>query len=210
VPREDWGIEIPGGWYRDEGHQYRDEQGNRVPSSTQVFSALGMSDFSMVDPEDLAWKRGYGDAVHKASELLVFDKLDWNSCDEAIIPAVTGIEQFFKSLEYQPEAAEERMIVGVNGMKHGMALDHRGTVNYHGVRRKLVADVKTGSKFSPTWAWQLGSYAPTVSALALVVQVDKTGRVVPHWVDTLRAKREFTILLAAANLKLNVGLARLE
>jgi len=209
VPREDWGEPIEGGFYRDDRHEYRDEQGSRIPSATQVFALLNCSDFSMVDPEDLAWKRTYGDAVHKGSELLVWDKLDWDSCPEEIIPAVTGIEQFFKGLDYQPEATEEKKIVSFCGMKVGTTLDHRGSILYHGVRRGVVVDVKTGSKSSPTWAWQLGAYVPAVSFLALIAQVDKQGKVTPHWINALKAQREFQILLAACNLKLNAGLASL-
>lgn len=206
----DWGIEIPGGFFHEERHIYRNQAGVIVPSNTQVFEVLGMNDFSRVAPDDLEWKRNYGDAVHKGCELNVWDKLDWDSCDEATIPAITGIEQYLKGLEYEPEATEERRIVTLAGMEYGATLDHRGTCKYHNVRRPLVADVKTGSKASPTWKWQGGGYVPSVSYLLLILQVDKTGKVTPMWVDAVRAQREFIILLAACNLKLNAGLGQIR
>ena len=210
MPREDWGVEIPCGFFHEEKHLYRNQAGVIVPSNTQVFEVLGMNDFSRVDPEDLSWKRTYGNAVHKGVELLVFDKLDWDSCSEEVIPAITGLEQFFRGLEYQPGAVEERRIVTVNGMQYGATLDHQGTIIYHGVRRPIVIDIKTGTKASPTWKWQGGGYVPSVSFLMLVAQVSKDGRVTPHWVDALKAQREFVYLLAACNLKLNNGLAQIR
>lgn len=207
---KDWGIEIPGGFFEESAHLYRNESGVIVPSTTQVFETLGMNDFSRVNPEDLEWKRGYGNAVHKGFELLVQEKLDWDSCPEETIPAITGLEQFFAGLSYEWEAVEEKKVVTVNGMQYGMTLDHRGSINYHGKRRKLVADVKTGSKASPTWKWQGGGYVPAVSTLLLIAQVSKSGKVTPHWVEAIRAQREFVILLAACNLKLNAGLGQIR
>jgi hypothetical protein len=206
----DWGVKIEGGWFSEEKHIYRDDKGQIVPSATQVFEVLGMNDFSMVKESDMEWKREYGNAVHKGVELLVFHKLDWETCSEEIIPAITGIECFLNELKYVAEAAEERKIVTINGMKYGMTLDHRGTVWYHGVVRKIVVDVKTGTKASPTWAWQGGGYVPSLTYLFLILQVSKTGKVTPHWIDPVKAQREFLILLAAANLKLNAGLGKIR
>jgi hypothetical protein len=208
--KPEWGVEIPGGFFLEEKHLYRDESGLVVPSSTQVLDILGMTDFSRVDPDDLAWKRGFGNAVHRGIELNVFGKLDWDTVDEAIIPAVVGVDQFLGELQYQPESAEERRVVRLNSMAYGMTLDHRGSIMYHGKRRNIVIDVKTGSKASAAWSWQGGGYVPSPSWLLLIAQVSREGRVTPHWVDALKAQREFIILLAAAHLKLNAGLAKIR
>lgn len=211
----DWGIEIPGGWFSEEGHLYRDDAGTVVLSSTKVFDVLGISDFSMVNTENLEWKRNYGDAVHAGVEYLVADDLDWDSLDEEVIPAVTGIEQFLKKVEYHSEACEERRIHSFSGMRCGMTLDHRGTLMHQGVRRSVVLDLKTGAKFEKYWEWQLGSYIcpqPKVDLgwVGLILQVDKDGKVIPHYLkDVEAAKREFQMLLAAAILKLNNGYAKL-
>ena len=42
------------------------------------------------------------------------------------------------------------------------------------------------------------------------LQIGKDGDVNPVWVDTLKAKQEFTILLAAANLAVNAKLAKFK
>lgn len=205
----DW-IAIEGGTFSEEKHLYKDETGLIVPSATQVFDILAMNDFSKVKEEDMEWKRGFGNAVHKGVELVVFDQLDWSTCSEEIIPAITGVEGFLKELQYEPEAAEERKIVMFNGMRCGTTLDHRGSIMYHGVRRKIIIDVKTGTKFSPTWRWQGGGYVPSLTHLLLITQVSKDGRVTPHWIDPIKAQREFIYLLAAAMLKLNAGLAQIK
>ena len=211
-----WGQQVENGWYDDRLHIYRDDRGVIVPSATGVFDILGCSDFSMIDPETLEWKRNYGSGVHKGTEYLVYNKLDWDTVDDVIIPAVTGIEQWLKSVEYQPEAVEEKRIINFGGMKVGGTLDHRGSLVYKGVRRPAIGDLKTGSKYSKTWDWQIGCYAggaPKVGGagyIGVAIQVNKDGKVTPHWVDVLKAQREFQILLAAANLKLNAGLAKIK
>jgi hypothetical protein len=215
VGEELWGERVPGGFFEEVKHIYRDERGAIVPSNTQVLDILGMSDFSMVKPAELEWKRHYGGAVHKATEYLVQEQLDWDSIDEVILPAVVGIEQRLKAVQFEFVATEERSVATINGMRCGMTLDLRGTMLYKGVRRSCILDVKTGSKFSPTWTWQVGGYsggAPKVKDgyVGLILQVDMLGGVIPHFADMVKALREFTILLAAANLKVNAGLAKIK
>ena len=104
----------------------------------------------------------------------------------------------------------------VSGMEYGMTLDTRGSILYHGQRRSIVVDLKTGSKKSPTWNWQGGSYVlgsgkpKDGSWLCVFLQVDRDGKVTPHWIDAAKGAREFVILLAAANLKVNAGLAKIK
>ena len=41
----DFGVEIPGGYFDEKRHIYRNAKGTIVPSTTQVFSILGCNDF---------------------------------------------------------------------------------------------------------------------------------------------------------------------
>lgn len=213
MPRSDWGIEIPGGFFDEERHIYRDESGIPVLSSTQVFDALDCTDFSMVKPEVMEWKRVFGSAIHTGVEYLVAEDLDWDTLDEAILPAVTGVNGWLKKVEFVSEAVEERRVHSFCGMKYGMTLDHRGTMMFQGKRWRVIADLKTGSRFSKTWDWQLGSYiAPQEKGawIGVILQVDPDGTVTPYYLkDVEAAKREFQILLAAATLKVNAGLAKI-
>lgn len=196
----DWGISIPGGFFSEENHLYRDEAGIPVLSTTQVFSTLGLNDFSRVPPDILEWKRNYGSALHRALELMLSSSLDWDSLDDALIAPVTGVENWFESVGYVAESTEEIMIGCTSGMKFGMTRDTRGEMNFRKQRKKVVIDFKTGVEVSPTWRWQLGAYSPA-GVMGVVVQVSKEGKVTPFYVeDTLKPKREFGTLLAAANI----------
>ena len=208
----DWGIEIAGGYFDEERHLYRNSKGTIVPSTTQVFSVLGCNDFDGVPQDVLEWKRNYGIAVHRAVEFLVAGDLDWDSLDDAIIPAVTGLEQKLKGLQFKYEAAEEMRVHSLFGMEYGLTVDLRGTIEHQGKTRNAVIDLKSGVKFSPTWRWQIGGYTVAQEKnggwMGVVLQFDKEGTVHPHYIDLIPAQREFQILLAAANLKLNAGLAK--
>jgi hypothetical protein len=208
----DWGKQIPGGWFDEERHIYRDDSGMIVPATTQVFSILGMNEFEGVPEYLLEWKRNYGSAVHRAVHYMMDGDLDWDSLDEAIIPAVTGIQGFLKSLNFTCHAAEVSSINSICGMRYGLTVDLVGEIFYRGENRKAVVDLKSGVKASPTWKWQLGGYVAAQGSgqwLGVIAQFDKAGIVTPHYVDIFPAQREFQILLAAAILKLNNGLAKI-
>jgi hypothetical protein len=210
----EWGVEIPGGSFRDKDHAYFNEKHTRVPSTTQVFSILGCNDFDGVPPDILEWKRVYGTAVHRAIEFLVAGDLDWDSLDEVIIPAVTGLEMKLKAMQFKYEAAEEMKIHSLYGMEYGLTVDLRGTIVHQGKERKAIIDLKSGVKFSPTWRWQIGGYTGAQEKvdggwMGVVLQFDKEGTVHPHYIDLIPAQREFQILLSGAILKLNAGLAKL-
>ena len=103
-----------------------------IPSVTGIFDALGLSDFSMIAPATLEWKRGFGSAVHRGIELLVYKKLDWDTCPDEIIPAIVGVESWLRDVKYEPISSEEKKIITINGMKIGGTLDHRGSICFIG------------------------------------------------------------------------------
>lgn len=211
-----FGEKIQGGWFDEQRHIYRCDQGTIRPSSTQVFDILGMVDFGNAKPEVLEWKRQYGTAIHKGVEVIARgQEMDWDTVDDRIIDPLTGIQQYLKKMQFQFEACEERRVVSTCGMVYGMTLDLRGTMMYQGVRRHTIADLKTGVKFSKTWEWQIGSYIiPQEKVergwLGVIFQIHPDGRVIPHYVkDVDKAKREFQTLLASAILKVNEGFAKI-
>jgi len=206
---EKWGRKIDGGWLDEEQHIYRCDRGIIRPSTTQVFDLLGMVDLGNASKEVLDFKSQYGISLHRGVQLLAAEDLDWDSVDDRLIAPLTGIEQFLKDVEFVIEAAEEARVITYAGMTYGMTLDLRGSMTYQGKRRKAIADVKTGIKFSPTWTWQLGGYILPypVYSLGVIFQIRPDGKVIPHYVaDIEKAKREFQILLAAAILKINAQL----
>ena len=64
-----------------------------LPSVTGIFDALGLTDFSMIDPARLEWKSGIGTAVHRGIELLS-SETRLGHCPDEIIPAVVGVESW--------------------------------------------------------------------------------------------------------------------
>lgn len=211
----DWGIEIPGGWFDPDKHVYRDERGSVVPSVTQVFDLLHISDFSSVDADTLEWKRQFGTSVHKAVELLVQNDLDWDSCDDRAIPAIVGIEQKFKEIQFKSEAVEDSRIYSLFGMKYGGSCDHRGTCLYQGQERHCVIDLKTSCKEEVYWKWQVSAYTVGLPKndkpwLGMVLKVDKNGETKPYYYDVYAGLREFQALLAAAIIGINSGSYKLK
>jgi hypothetical protein len=210
----DYGIEIPGGYFDEKLHLYRNPKGTIVPSVTQIFTLLGFSDYSMIKPATLEWKRLYGGAVHSALEYLVAGDLDWDSLDEIIIPPVAGIEQWLKQRKYVSDATEESKIVTVFGMEFGMRLDHRGRMEHLGKERSVILDLKTASKEEPVWKWQLGAYSLGQEKVAggwlgAMLKVDEQGEVKPFYYDLFAAAREFQTLLATCILGINNGLYKI-
>jgi hypothetical protein len=211
----DFGIEIPGGYFDEKLHLYRNSKGTVVPSVTQVFTLLGFSDYSMIKPETLEWKRLYGSAIHSALEYLVSGDLDWDSLDMEIIAPVTGVEQWLKQRHYVSEATEESKIVSVFGMEFGMRLDHRGRMEHQGKERSVILDLKTASKEEAVWKWQLGAYSLGQEKvpsgwLGAMLKVDEAGEVRPFYYDLHAAAREFQILLSTVILGINNGLYSLK
>jgi hypothetical protein len=214
MANSDWGTEIPGGYFNEERHIYRNSRGTIVPSVTQVFTLLGFSDYTMIKPATLEWKRLYGTAIHSALEFLIDGDLNWDDLDDHIIAPVSGIEQWLKNNKYASEAVEEAKIVSLHGMEFGMRLDHRGRMEYRGKDRPVILDLKTASKEEPVWKWQLGAYSLGQDKtpdgwLGAMLKVDEEGVVKPFYYDLVAAAREFQTLLATVIIGINNGLYRI-
>jgi hypothetical protein len=212
---EKYGIEIPGGWFDEERHLYRNQHGTIVPSATQVFEINGLYNFDPVPEQTMRWKSGYGTAIHSAVSYLVVGDLDWDTVDKEIVVSVTAIETRLKEMQFELVATEEPRIASIYGMEYGMTSDLRGTIMYRGQRRSAIIDLKSGSKWVKYWDWQIGAYVwpqekVPLGWVGVVLQVDAAGGITPHHVkDVEAAKREFQILLASAILKINNGFAKI-
>lgn len=209
-----WGVEIPGGWYNDATHCYRNEQGIEVPSVTQIFDLLHLTDLSAIPQATLEWKREFGNSVHRSVQLLVEGDLDWDSCDERAIPAIVGIEQRLKQMQFVSHAREENRVYTLCGMRYGGTLDHRGICIYQGKERHCVIDLKTADRESPTWKWQVSAYSVGLDKvpggwLGIVLKVGRDGDVTPYYYDVFSGIREFQCLLAACILGINTRLYKL-
>ncbi len=74
-------------------HTYKLD-GRRVPSVTQVLEPA--TDWSFVPAWQLEAARALGQDVHLAINLMVQQRLDWESVDPAVLPYVNGARRFLK------------------------------------------------------------------------------------------------------------------
>jgi hypothetical protein len=137
--------------------------------------------------------RNIGTAVHIACELLDQDDLDFDSIDPAILGYIVGYQQFREEYQFKPELIEHAMIGEVNELRYGMRFDRLGTVHIKGVEERVLLDLKTASKPSPSWPIQTAAYLVGYSAVdegsrprrAVVHLVkDATYRVLYHTLDS--------------------------
>lgn len=210
-------IEILGGYFSEEEHIYTDTVGTRIPSVTQVFGLLGMTDFEFIKKEVLARKSAIGVAVHTAVQYLCEEALDWDSVADEAMPYVIGAEGWMKEQGFISESQEGQGIHEVGGMKYGFSYDHLGNMEFKGRRRKVILDLKTTVATSPTWKLQTAAYAlaaPKLPAgeryLRCILQLKADGKFTPHYFEDRQDELSFQYSLYVAIWKLNNGLATLE
>jgi len=148
-------IQIPGGTYSDDPHEYRDEQGKWIPGLTNTFKLCSMSDFSGADPDDMANAARRGTALHELVEV-------WNregDCDPSwITPELdgyfTGYRKFLIDTGFvcDPEWTERPLIATIRGMRLGMKPDVFGKLR----RDKAIVEIKAASSVQATWSVQTG------------------------------------------------------
>ncbi len=208
-------IEIPGGFFDDDGHRYTDEFGKRILSVTQVFAILGLVDYDHIKREVLERKSAIGVAVHRAVELLCEgpNVLDWDSVDDDSMPYVVAIEDWMRKSGFVSEEREQRGIATINGMRYGFQFDHKGHMFYRGRERKVILDLKNCVSVSPTWALQTAAYAlsqPKLSTgdryLRVVLQANGEGKCVPRFYEDREDDNAFLYMLYCAIWKINHGI----
>jgi hypothetical protein len=203
-------LEIPGGWFEPEGHIYRDAQGNRVLSVTQVFQMLGLTSYKGIDPDVLYRKSQIGIAVHKAVELLLQNNLDWDTVDDAAMAYVVGTELWLRNMQFELEACEQQGILEIFGMKVGYQYDLLGSIRYQGSRQQVVIDLKTAVEKSVTWPLQTAAYAlaaPKKNApyLRVVLHLQKDGDVKPLYYENPQDEKTFLYMAYCATWMQNNG-----
>lgn len=191
-------IVIPGGTFLSDGHIYRDQQGRRVLSVTQIFERLGMNDYANVRKEVLLRKAEIGVATHKAVELLLLGRLDWDTVDDRIMGYTVGAETWFRRAGFKLAEAEHQGIHEVSGLKYGYQYDQRGWMSFGGRQRSVIVDLKTMVETSPTWPIQIAAYslaAPPLpngeKYLRVVLHLHKDGPAKAHYFDDPRDERTF-------------------
>lgn len=136
---------------------YVDDQGQRLPSVTEILSIAGMTDYGMVDPLVLAHAAERGQRVHEWIELEEGGFVEpGTEPDPQIAAYVSAWRLFQKETGWRPEVVEE--VVRSDVYRYAGTLDQRGWLGMQAPARALL-DVKCVAALQPSTALQLAGYA---------------------------------------------------
>lgn len=136
--------------FTEEGHIYRDIDGNKIPSVSEILQSSGASDFSFVNPDVMERAQRFGTAFHRSAHLLEQGKL--KAYDPALEPWISNLKRWVEISHprwlrmEQPIASSAFKFAGTPD-RFGDFLEERNT----------VLDYKTGS-YSPAHALQTAAY----------------------------------------------------
>jgi hypothetical protein len=141
-------------------HEYFLPDGQRVPSVTEVLSAVGIStDFEGLSSrssrigEAIALKRDIGQALHADAHAFDDDDLDWTTVDPRVEPYLTAYVTFRANSGVRPTTRERRVFHPQ--FRYAGTLD--GIFQLADGRRVLI-DLKTGDPDDSACAWQTAAY----------------------------------------------------
>jgi len=146
-------LQIPGGTFNDDPHEYRDSDGLWVPSCTQTIKLAGLSNFDGARPEDMEAAAERGTELHELDECYNREgDYDPNWLLPEIEGYFMGYLKFLGDTHFKPDPAwtEAPIIATICGMKIGMKLDMFGQFG----RDKAVVEVKAASSVQPSWSIQ--------------------------------------------------------
>lgn len=118
--------------FTSEGHRYT-LNGAKLISLTQILDAVGLVDYSAVQPDVLKAKAAFGTKVHEYCEW--YDKGELEPDDVTKLkahpkygPRITGWLQFLEDFHFEPNLdwCEVPSAVKVNGMTFAMTIDRFG------------------------------------------------------------------------------------
>lgn len=196
--------------FEPDGHIYTVDR-NREESVTQVLEAVGISDFTGVDPDVLWWAQQRGTMVHRAAHYINQHNLDPETVDERIGGYVEAWRAFRRDHELQVHHSEHivhrRLTIRGNPVIRPAKTDLHiiGTLDVAGLIKKhgpVIADIKTGEE-AESWPIQLAPYAMAYTERSrythkrLVVQVRRDGTYKLHWFPLRDFDRDWGIFYRA-------------
>lgn len=135
--------------FTEEGHIYRDIDGNKIPSVSEILQSSGASDFSFVKPEVMKRAQEFGTAFHRVAHLMEQGKL--KSYDPAMEPWIAKLRLWSEIARPQWSIMEKPL-----ASRFGFAgtPDRFGSF---GSYKNAILDYKTGA-YSPAHAIQTAGY----------------------------------------------------
>lgn len=133
--------------FEPETHTYR-VNGRVVPSVTQVISAAGLSEYSMVPRDKLEYACRFGTAVHYGAELADKGILDEQSTEQIVLDRVGYWKNFLQVAE-EKGWTDGHCFIESRFYSHD-AYDFAGTIDraYVNGKTAVIIDLKTGSKYA--------------------------------------------------------------
>lgn len=135
--------------FTEEGHVYRDIDGNKIPSVSEILQSSGASDFSFVKPEVMERAQEFGTAFHRVAHLMEQGKL--KSYDPAMEPWIAKLRLWIEVAKPSWSIMEQPL---------GSVMGFAGTPDRFGsfsVHTNVILDYKTGA-YSPAHAIQTAAY----------------------------------------------------
>lgn len=195
------------------GHRVHHWDGRDWLSVSTVLGIMGWGNVSHVPPQALEWGRVRGTLVDQMCRWLEMGVLDWDSVDPRLKPYVEAWQRFLDYYKIPLGMMEhEALIVNPSMGVFGYA-DRRVTWDVYagGATHKddphrtvrHIIDIKTSAHIGRAYRYQLAAYCAD-GERPLVVQLQKTGKYVPHdFSETVAADRaRFAILAEEAHLYL--------
>jgi CRISPR/Cas system-associated exonuclease Cas4 (RecB family) len=135
--------------FQEEGHIYRDIDGNKIPSVSEILQSSGASDFYFVKPEVMERAQKFGTAFHRVAHLMDQEKL--KSYDPNMEPWIAKLKLWIEVAKPSWTIMEQSLgsVMGFAGTP-----DRFGCFSGHA---NVILDYKTGA-YSPAHAIQTAAY----------------------------------------------------
>ena len=182
-------IAIEGGTFSGvDQHEYRDDKGKWVPSLTQVLKLQGLSDYSNVPEQVLKEASERGSAIHELVESHNrYGDIDPGWLTPETAPAFDGYLKMVKEIGFKADPAwsEKALVTCIYGMKIGMKLDARGTID----GQDCILEVKCTAAAQASWAYQTAGQemgvlrtnrCGAVNRIACWLRKDGSYRLIPY------------------------------
>lgn len=136
-------------------HTYRDRDGKRIISVTQVLASVGFVNYDFVKESVLEYKSSLGTCVHTACQFLdENDDLDWDTLAPEAVPYVVAYEKFKEDLQFTPTLIEHRGVVSLAGTLIGFQVDRVGMCGQF----PCIVDLKCVTQESEAVKFQVALY----------------------------------------------------
>jgi len=154
--------------FDEENHIYTVD-GEVKPSVSGILEATGISDFSFIPEADREWYFQRGTFVHLAMELLLQDRLNWDTVDSRIIGYVRAGEKFIKDTGFKAICIERPL--------YHPDFDFCGTPDVTGSFRDgrvVLPDWKSGIVTEPV-RYQTAAYAQLCMVNEIACPLERYG-----------------------------------